>query len=248
VSERTSLIWNGLLDILYPPVCLVCGARQEEPFCTACRAAISPLVPPFCDRCGVPVHEGNLVCVACEQGPEPPFDWSQAMGRYQSTLRHAILRLKYHRKTALALPLGRLLAHSLDSPPSPLFSMPSASEKPAFDVIVPVPLHPARLRERGFNQAELLARVVARERGWRIDTTSLRRIRRTRTQTDLSPSDRAANVRGAFTVAAPLAFASQSVLILDDVLTTTATLRECARIVREAGATRVCIVALASGG
>jgi competence protein ComFC len=247
VQERAGLIWNGLLDVIYPPVCLVCGARQAEPFCVACRAAIEPMTPPFCDRCGVPVVDGSLVCVSCASGSEPPFEWSQAMGRYLDTLRRAILRLKYHRKTALALPLGRLLARSLDTPLSPLLPVSLLPDKPAFDAVVPVPLHPSRLRERGFNQAELLAQVVARERGWRVDTDGLRRVRRTRSQTNLSPSERAANVQGAFVARSPLYFSHQSILLLDDVLTTTATLRECAKVVREAGATRVCIVALASG-
>lgn len=247
MRKRVALIWNGLLDVLYPPVCLVCGTEQADPLCPVCRREIEPIPRPYCDRCGIPISADRLVCVSCETEGEPPFAWSQAMGRYAGALRQAIHRLKYEQKTGLALPLGRLLAHSLDSPSSPLLSACLPSSLPAFEAVVPVPLHPSRLRKRGYNQAELLARVVAEERGWNLDTRGLRRIRRTQTQTALSPAERAANVQGAFTARSPLYFSGQSVLLVDDVLTTTATMRECAKVVQEAGAKRVCIVALASG-
>lgn len=246
--ERVGLVWNGVLDVIYPPRCLVCGARLEAgALCRACQEGIHPLPPPFCDRCGRPVSPNRLVCDACENGPEPSFAWSQAMGRYEGILRTAIHRLKYDGKTALAEPLGLLLARSLDEPCSPLLYDPVSDRTLTFDLVVPVPLHPARLRERGFNQAERLARVVARERGWRLEPHGLRRIRSTRSQTKLSPEERASNVRGAFVAPEPALFFDKTVLIIDDVLTTTATLAECARVAREAGASRVCIQALARG-
>jgi len=242
-------VWNGLLDVVYPPRCVVCGARQEEgALCLACRKEIGPVAPPFCDRCGEPVPADRIVCAGCEEGPEPPFAWSQTLGPYEGTLRRAIQRLKYDGKTALAPPLGRLLAQSVMHTKSPLLPEPAEDGRPAFDAVVPVPLHPSHLRERGFNQAERIAGAMASACGWPLDTQGLRRIRRTRTQTELTRSERAANVRGAFAARAPLYFHNKSVLIVDDVLTTSATLSECARIVREAGATRVCIVALARGG
>ncbi len=246
---RVDLVWNGLLDVVYPPCCLVCGLKLEEgALCAACRGAFAPELPPFCDRCGVPVPAEALVCAACATGPEPPFAWSQVLGLYQGTLRRAIHRLKYDGKTALASPLGRLLAASLDDPPTPLFPTALASDRPAFDLVVPVPLHPSRLRQRGYNQAERIARVVATQRNWRLDADGLRRVRPTPPQTDLHAAERAANVRGAFAARTPLYFQNQSVLLIDDVLTTMSTCREAARIVREAGATRVCVVALARGG
>jgi len=238
-------IWNGLLDVVYPPHCLVCGAWQEEPLCLACRNEIKPPEPPFCDRCGALIPAERTLCLACEKGPAPPFAWCQAMGRYEGALRLAIHRLKYDGKTALAKPLGKLLAESLDRPGSRLLPLPASSDRPAFDAVVPVPLHPSKLRERGFNQSERLARIVAQEYGWRLDTRGLRRIRRTKTQTRLGHQERAQNVQGAFAARAPDYFAGQSVLILDDVLTTTSTCSECARVVKEAGAVNVCVVALA---
>lgn len=245
MRERAELVWNGLLDLLYPPACLVCGVAMESgAMCAVCLRDMQPVQPPFCDRCGVPVPAERRVCASCENGPEPPYTWSQAMGHYGGTLLRAIHRFKYEGKSALALPLGTLLAHSLDSPPSPLL----AAEPSGFDAVVPVPLHPSRLRYRGFNQAERLARIVAQKRGWRLDTDGVRRTRRTTSQTNLTREARAVNVRGAFAAQEPQRYHNQRVLIVDDVLTTMATTGEVARVVQEAGAKRVCVVALARGG
>jgi ComF family protein len=241
-QRKLAFVWNGMLDVIYPPVCFVCGVRWLEPMCPVCQRDMHPILPPFCDRCGVPVEGGHSVCERCAT-TDPPFDWSQALGQYQGTLRRAIHRLKYEGRTALAEPLGMLLARSLDVPASPLLS----EKHPGFDAVVPVPLHPFRLRQRGFNQAELLARVVARERGWPLDGRGLQRIRPTRTQTHLTLDARRANIEGAFATRTPLSFERKSVLLVDDVLTTSATLAECARVARNAGATRVCVVALARG-
>lgn len=242
-------VWNGLLELIYPPVCLVC--RQwiaAGALCEECRKSIAPVLPPLCDRCGAPVAAGRIVCRECEQGPEPPFDWSQTMGQYTGPLRTAIHHLKYHGKTALAAPLGQMLAHSLDSSPTPLLAARSDTAQPPFDAVVPIPLHPARLRQRGFNQAERLARVLAAERAWPLDTQGLRRVRRTEVQALLTSREaRAANVKDAFIARAPTHFWNQSVLLIDDVITTMSTVREAASVVRAAGATRICIVALARG-
>ena len=242
-------VWNGLLDLVYPPVCLVC--RQwlaAGALCETCRRSVAPVLPPLCDRCGVPIPAERIVCSACEAGPEPPFDWSQTMGQYTGPLRTAIHHLKYHGKTALAAPLGQMLAHSLDSAATPLLAPRSDSTLPLFDAVVPIPLHPSRLRQRGFNQAERLARVLAAERGWPLDTAGLRRVRRTETQALLtSRESRAANVQNAFVARSPTHFWNQSVLLVDDVLTTMATAREAASTVRAAGAARICILALARG-
>ena len=249
--ERTVVqeVWNGLLDVVYPPVCLVCREWiMAGALCEMCRKGVLPILPPLCDRCGAPVPAERIVCIECEQGPEPPFDWSQAMGQYTGPLRTAIHHLKYHGKTALAAPLGQMLAHSLDSPITPLFPLRADLTRPLFDAVVPIPLHPSRLRQRGFNQAERLARVVAAERAWSLDTTGLRRVRRTAVQALLtSREERAANVHNAFAALSPTHFWNQSVLLVDDVITTLATVREAASVVRAAGATRICIVALARG-
>ena len=248
MRETVELVWNGLLDLVYPPCCLVCGKRMEAgSLCQACIRSFTPLLPPFCDRCGgLPEEAGRSVCKNCETGPGTPYQWSQAMGQFGGALRDAILRFKYEGKAALGQPLGLLLSCSLDSPPSPLLTS-TMGEKLTFDAVVPVPLHPSKLRQRGFNQSERLARVVAQERGWKLDATGVVRARKTRVQARLEGSQRVENVRGAFACRPAQRYANQSVLIVDDVLTTGSTMREVARVVRDAGATRVCVVALAHG-
>ncbi len=243
-------VWNGMLDLIYPPVCLVCRTGTAgDTLCEMCRKGVRPVLPPFCDRCGVPVAAERIVCPECENGPEPPFDWSQALGQYDGPLRIAIHRLKYDGKTALAGPLGRMLAQSLDADATPLFAPRSEPSLPPFDAVIPIPLHPSRLYQRGFNQSERIARVLAAERGWRLDTTGLRRLRRTAVQARMTSRDeRIANVQDAFAARTPTCFWNQSVLLIDDVLTTLSTVREAARTVRASGAARVCVLALARGG
>ena len=248
MRETVELVWNGLLDLVYPPCCLVCGKRMESgALCEACIRSFVPLLPPFCDRCGgLTEGAGRMVCKICETGPGAPYQWSQAMGHFGGPLRDAILRFKYEGKAALAHPLGLALARSLDSPPSPLLTSTSG-ELLAFDAVVPVPLHPSKLRQRGFNQSERLARVVAQERNWNLDLNGVVRVRKTQVQARLEGAQREENVRGAFACRPPQRYAGQSVLVVDDVLTTGSTMREVARVIRDAGAARVCVVALARG-
>ena len=237
---------NGLLDLLYPPVCLLCAARLEDgAMCADCQRQITPLPPPFCDRCGVSIRPDRTVCEPCENGNAPPFSWAQALSSYDGVLKTAIHLLKYNGKAALAEPLGLLLARSLDAP---TYLIKPRDNRPAFDAVVPIPLHPARRRERGFNQAERIARVVARERNWRLDADGLRRVRRTRPQARMNTAEeRAANIRDAFAARSPRHFENQHVLLIDDVLTTTSTVKAAANAVRDAGATRICVLALARG-
>lgn len=239
---------NGLLDLIYPPRCLVCGDWQESgSLCDICIQRFSPLLPPFCERCGVPIAGGDHLCTGCARGSAPAYHWSQALGHYSGTLRTAVHRLKYNGKTALASPLGTLLAHSLIAAPTPLLH-PGLSGVPIdFDAVVPIPLHWRRMRQRGFNQAERIAFFLARERGWPLDKGGLWRVRSTSTQTALGAESRAANVRDAFRARSSDYFTGRSILIVDDVLTTGSTLKEAARIVRNAGAVRVCVTALARG-
>jgi ComF family protein len=162
------------------------------------------------------------------------------LGHYAGTLRHAIHLLKYDQKPALAEPLGHLLAHYLQSEES--------LRNLSFDAVVPVPLHSSRRRERGFNQAERLARVIAKECGIPLNAHSLLRIRATRAQASLGGDSRRGNLDGAFALRHPNAFAGKSLLLVDDVLTTMSTVSACARILKNGGATQVIILGLARGG
>jgi competence protein ComFC len=229
--------WNGFLDLLYPPKCSVCGHMGEEPLCTDCRAEFEDLVPPVCDRCGLEVSDkGTPLCAKCEAGDVHYFRQARAAGRFGGSLRQAILALKYGGKRRLARPLGLYLADYLRTSPF----------APAdIDLVVPVPLHPSRLRQRGFNQSSLLAREVGAALGVPVQETALRRTRRTKPQAELRASERAANIRDAFTLTDAAFVSGQSVLIVDDVLTTCHTADEIARVLINAGARTVYIAAVA---
>lgn len=226
---------RALLDLLFPPRCQVCGAPDEFPLCRACWQGFPRIEPPVCPVCGRPlVGPPDLVftCMPCRR--KRPLIRVRAFGRYDGRLREAIHALKYGRNLALADPLGTALAQVVCGDPV----LRTA------DALVPVPLHPRRWSERGFNQAEELARVAARRTGIPLRHLVVR-VRPTVPQTELDEEERRRNVRGAFAVRG--AATGLRVIVVDDVVTTGSTLRECARALRRAGARDVsaAVVALA---
>ena len=231
-----------LLELVFPAICPVCRARSDDttnrPFCRRCWAALPLLSGPACTTCGAPLPglPAGLLCEACRRAP-PPYAFVGAVAAYRDGIRSAVLALKYGRRAALAGPLGALLA---DVGPSRLPGPLSA----LVDAIVPVPLHPARLAERGFNQSELLALPCGAR--WRVPVLPrvLRRARPTAPQTDLDAVARRANVAGAF-VAAPRAVGRRRLLLVDDVLTTGATVGAAAEALLAAGAAGVGVLVLA---
>lgn len=225
---------RGFLDLLFPPACQVCRSRGDFPLCPDCLNSFPLIRPPICQKCGLPLRgPGDLTftCVPCRRR-RWSFTAARAAGVYDGALREAIHALKFRRRQALAGPLGELLA--------------SAAADPVFrnvNLVVPVPLHPRRARERGFNQSELLAEVVARRLGLIVDATGLRRVRPTAPQTGLDADARRANIRDAFVAAR--GFRNQKIVLVDDVISTGSTVRECARVLRAAGAGEVVVLALA---
>jgi ComF family protein len=243
------------LDAIFPPRCAGCGVWSGELFCAACRATLRPIAAPFCARCGLPfnplAHAADL-CADCRPNryhAAPPFDMLRSPYAFEGALRHAVHRFKYQGKIALAAPLAALLDEFLKTQNHPSANIP----RERLALLVPVPLHSWRRYRRGYNQSGLLARELGR----RLDVPvadALRRVRHTAPQVELSARDRAANVRGAFAInagfdAAPLhGDAVQSpgaVLLIDDVCTTGATLRECTRVLKQAGAPEVYALTLA---
>lgn len=236
-----------LLDWIYPPRCRFChtllARGPDDCFCARCREKVRPVAHPLCPICGRPFLDAggeDHLCGSC-LARAPHFDWARAWACYptgepdEHPLREVIRRFKYGRKLSLGRPLGRIMAREcgifFDGCP--------------IDVILPVPLHTKRLRWRGFNQALVLAREVGRRWAIPVDPFVLVRSRETDPQTQLNEEERRKNVRGAFAVASGKSVDGKIVLLVDDVYTSGATVNECARTLRRAGASGVQVLTLA---
>ncbi|MDZ7413507.1 MAG: ComF family protein [candidate division KSB1 bacterium] len=220
--EKLEELLAPLLDFVFPPYCMFCGAhlaRHECLVCYNCWFAL-PLTP----SPGGVVHTGGA-----KHGEPQHLDASVAVWRYDEQVERIIHLFKYGGYTCLARPLGLAVGGTLVA----------TGLCDRGDVLVPIPLHPARRRERGYNQSELLARRAAKVCGLPVETDLLRRTRYTRPQSQLGASERAKNVAGAFAVRLPAEVGGRRVILVDDVLTTGATASECARVLKEAGALEV---------
>ncbi len=234
-----------LLNFVYPPRCAACGTGMPidtaRRLCAQCRGAIEPLAGALCAACGTPLggdgHEER--CRRCHFAP-PAFDSARAITRYRAGAEGAttVGSLLRRHKYGLDQSLGRALAECLDAAP-PLLA------GDGYDLVIPVPLHRARLQWRGFNQAALLGGALARRFGCPLDVATLARVRPTPPQTARGHAERARNVRNAFKVRRPARVAGRRVLLIDDVMTTGATVNECARVLRAAGARRIDVLTLA---
>lgn len=223
---------GAVAEVLLPPACAACDEvlPAAGAFCEACAHEVLPLPEVHCRRCAEPGRFPEGCCERCRAGV--PWDVAFAPFEHEGALARAIHRFKYEDRADLSRPLGELLAATAAAP---LQAMPG--------VLVPLPLHEARFRERRYDQAALLAVTVAARLGRPCEPGWLTRVKDTRRQVGLSELERELNVRDAF-VAAP-AVAGREVLLVDDVLTTGASAREAARVLRGAGATRVSVLTLA---
>lgn len=227
-------ICSNFVQFLLPRYCQLCslpirpGAQFGLGLCPGCIADL-PWIVYSCSSCGLPLtteHPGQR-CGQCQQHL-PPYDRTHAVWRYAAPLDALIRRLKFHNDLAAAETLGKLLAISL---------MAQALPRP--DAILPVPLHPRRLRLRGFNQALEIARPVARRLHLPLLTRHCQRRRDTLAQSELPLPARQANIRNAFTVCRPIT--ARHVAILDDVMTTGETVAELSRQLRRAGVEEISV-------
>jgi ComF family protein len=234
----------GLLDLVYPPRCLVCERPGAPVVCDACAAAFAPVPEPGCPVCGRPQEgdECRLCALAAESGGWG-FDAARGAAVYSGPMRHAVHRLKYGGAENLGEPLGAFLANRLVADGL----LPDAGR---IQGVVAVPMHTGRERRRGYNQARLIAAPVAAMLGVPlVDARAVTRTRKTAAQVGLSPDARRRNLdAGAFAVGEPAAVAGRHLLLVDDVFTTGTTASACAAALRAAGAASVTAATLAAGG
>jgi len=229
-----------VLDLVYPPLCIVCREPVLDPdsLCPECWKALHFLDGPVCSVCGLPFDFDPIeetACAACIAHP-PAFDRARAILQYDDASRKPVLAIKHADRLDLVPAFGRWLERM------------GKELLAGSDAMMPVPLHRFRLWKRRYNQAAELARTVSRISGVPLDALSLQRTRRTPSQGEMpSAGARRRNVRGAFAVPAERkpAVAGKRVLLVDDVLTTGATVNACAKALKRAGAAEVYVLALA---
>ena len=226
-----------VLTVVFPSSCPSCGhllsRPSRGPLCETCWGALPRHEEPRC-RCGLPLPPGGPECGRCRRGRQP-LAAGASLGPYEGALRVAIHELKYRGRRRVASRLAESLLE--------MGSVRAVIE--GCDVLVPVPLHPRRLRERGFNQATLLARELGRRVGRPCGEGSLIRRRETDPQAGLSAAARRRNVEGAFVVRRRARVDGHVVALVDDVVTTGATVNACARALHEAGAREVRLLSIA---
>lgn len=223
--------FSGLLDLIYPPHCLICRAGAEGYLCAKCIEKIELIAPPFCHKCGGPTE--SYSCGECRER-EYHFESARSAGVYEDVLREAIHALKYKNHIAIAAPLAELM----------VAAFPETGLAGKTDQAIPIPIHISRSIRRGFNQSEELARVFCSRVHIPLETRVLYKSRKTKRQMELPFDLRIANVQGSFKVAHTERIRGKRVLLIDDVFTTGSTLDEAAKVLLEAGASAVCAYTL----
>jgi len=230
-----------LADLVFPPRCIACGNLaddcEDNPFCRSCLSRIHFIRSSICLSCGLPFGAGeckNHLCGECLSS-EPCFTVARAVGTYETVLLDAIHRFKYKGSMHVGEALGRFMAQ---------YDYPSLRISD-YAMLIPVPLHLKRLRERGFNQSVILAREMARRHSVPMNFSILKRRVWTEPQVTLGKEARKANVRGVFEVTDRGSIKGEKVLLVDDVFTTGSTVKECARLLMESGAAEVGVLTLA---
>ncbi len=237
--------WLGVFfSLLFPSPCRVCDGpllSHRSLICGSCWESVRLIDPPFCHCCGIPFPSAEsqsftreFLCGACRT-EESYFYQARSVGFYAGVLREAIHMFKYGKRQELARHFGTLMRDHF----------PQEWNRSDIDLLLPIPLHPRRLRERGFNQSLLLARFLAGPLQLKLDARQLSRTRPTLPQSDLPLRKRFENLHGAFVVRSPQRIERKSILLVDDIYTSGATTQEASRTLLRAGASKVYVYTLA---
>ncbi len=240
-TEKTAVkehsVTGALLDLFLPSLCALCNEKEvEEVFCAKCSVDFETerLTGARCPICSEPFMSQEAVdhtCVVCLKSP-PPFIEAISLYYYSGAVLNALHGLKYRGDISMAGPLGKIIRKGL------------AKRGLRPDIIIPVPLHIKRLKERGFNQSLLIAKEAAKALRIPLDYRGLKRVRDTGAQVGLGRTGRAENIKGAFKTVRPKEYDGKTVLLIDDVYTTGATARECATVLKNSGAS-ISVITLA---
>lgn len=237
LKKTLSKIAAFLTEVFAPHPCPGCGGFNHEygVWCRGCFESLPWLRDPFCRRCGRPLRLSPKAAISPLCGDcftEPPFDEIRSACLYEGVVAELIVRFKYSRALYLLTPLGEILLEG--------YLRHFGNE--SFHLVIPVPLHRERLRERGYNQSALLAGFLAKRRGFLVNPRAVVRKRNTIPQVKLSGRERRNNLKGAFAVPQREVnlIRGRSILLIDDVVTTGTTLVEVAKVLKQAGADRVC--------
>lgn len=229
------LIWERFLDWLYPSRCGVCGNFCDTPICSDCQSKWRLVTTPYCLWCGKPFEplaKTSPLCGLCLQG-RYRFHGARSVVRYEGIGRETVHALKFNGKARLAKPMGKAMAqvlHQVLQGDNAL--LPEGWQSP--DFLIPVPLHPKTERIRGYNQAALLAEVVGEALGIPVLPRLLTQVRPTKPQASLGEKERWENIKGAFAVTDAEMVQGKVVVVVDDVMTTGATLQEAAKVLQRA--------------
>jgi len=229
--QKIKDLLTAFIDLLFPQSCLFCGQPAEASLCGECKKNIIP--PPYnrCLICGKPMQE-RAICFDCSK-TSCPYDLLIFAGKYEGLLMKAVHLFKYHRKLSLVEPLSELMIRQLEK----------EMEEINFSWVIPVPLHPEKKIQRGFNQAEELARSISSRFRIRLGLHLIKKIKFTPSQSSLSRFERKEAIKGAFALEVPKKiFKNERILLVDDVFTTGSTIREIAKLLKGKGVVKEIVV------
>jgi ComF family protein len=229
---------NTCLNFLYPPACVSCKeiTLEDSLLCHSCWQKFKFISPPFCNACGFPFAfeiENNALCGKCIKSP-PRYNQARYLFKYDESSKKLIHALKYNDQTYLARIFAKLLFNSYKQ------------DILKYDVIAPVPMHWLKRMFRMYNQAMLLAQEISSISGLPVINDNLQKVRWTKAQSSLDKNARLSNLQGSFKVKNPDFFKGKKVILVDDVLTTGATVKECAKLLKKSGASQIMVLTIAA--